>query len=110
MSAMTARVSQAEAITAAPDSVWDGAEPGRLSGPGLIVGRAAFLVTLTALVALNLIALPGTYTAFFAPGVADDLRRMGVAPAVYGAIMLAQYGVIALAYLTPALLIFWRRS
>ena len=70
---MNARVSQAEAIIPAPCSAsiaeWDGAEPGRLTGRGLLLGRVAFLATLTALVTLNIVALPGIYAAFFPPAV-----------------------------------------
>ncbi len=85
-------------------------EAGRLTGRRLLAARVAFIAVFVTVVLLNLIALPGIYAAMLTPAVTRDLQSLGMSQTLYGAIMMAQYGVDALVYLAMGLLIFWRRS
>jgi signal transduction histidine kinase len=85
-------------------------EAGRLTGRWLLAGRIAFVAVFIAVVALNLLALPGIYASMLTPAITRDLRHLGMSQTLYGAIMMAQYGVETLVYLAMGLLLFWRRS
>ncbi len=87
-------------------------EAGNITGRWLLAGRIFFLAVFLTVVVLNLVALPDVYTSVvtITPDVARDLRHLGLSPALYSAIVLAQYGVVALVYLAMGLLLFWRRS
>ncbi|MDE3229117.1 MAG: hypothetical protein KGO05_04485 [Chloroflexota bacterium] len=80
------------------------------SGRWLLAARIAFVALFALIVALNVIALPGIYASLLTPETLADLRRMGLSPSLYGALMLGQYALGLLPYLALGLLIFWRRS
>lgn len=86
------------------------ADAARLSGRWLLAARIAFVTVLVTVVALNLIAIPDSYTSTFTPDVMRDLHRLGMSPLLYGVIVMAQYAFDALIYLATGLLVFWRRS
>lgn len=88
----------------------DRVEARNLTGRWLLTARVAFIAVFVIVLILNLIALPGIYASMLRPEVARDLGNLGISQGLYGAIMMAQYGVEALTYLATGLLIFWRRS
>lgn len=90
---------------AAPDT--------RLHGRWLLVARVGWIVVTVALIILNLIALPDTYSKFFTGFTPQDLRalhQIGLTPTAYGIIATLENVPVQVVNLALGLLLFWRRS
>ncbi|MGZ3679171.1 MAG: hypothetical protein ACXWQR_11430 [Ktedonobacterales bacterium] len=92
---------------AAPSS---GAADTQLRGRSLIAARVIWVAVAVTVVALNILALPGTYPLPMPPDILRDLHRLGISPTVFIIIYVLENAGYTLVYLTMGILIFWRRS
>lgn len=96
--------------TPVPDTLPPDAASTRLHGRWLIVARAIWVAVAITVVALNILAIPGTYPLPLSPDIVRDLHRLGLSPIVFIIMYVAENAGYTLVYLTMGVLIFWRRS
>lgn len=82
----------------------------RLTGRALLVARITWVAIAVTVVALNVLAIPGTYPLPLSPDITRDLHRLGLSPVLFIIIYVAENAGCTLVYLAMGLLIFWRRS
>ena len=82
----------------------------RLRGRTLLAGRAIWVVVAILVVALNILALPGTYPLPLSPDILRELHRLDISPTAFIIFFISENVGCVLVYLTMGILIFWRRS
>src|SRR5579863_10050533 len=81
-----------------------------LYGYRLLAARITWIALALAIIALNVLALPGFSASLLTPDVVQELHHLNFSPALYITLNIGMTGVCMLLYLAIAVLLFWLKS